>query len=120
MTRLKAMRAIGATPSMPVNPAEYLTDWLIEIGPTIVGAMGSGPIGWADIAAWQAINGIEVEPWEGRILRQLSASYLDQCHLARKAACPPPYSDFEREPATVRDRVSKQFAAMFRALSGQA
>src|SRR5690606_17265417 len=90
---------------LPPNPAEYLTDWLWEIGPSV----GDRSIGYVDLAAWQEIAGVEMEPWEARTLRRLSGEYLGQSVKARKPGCPPPYNG-EREMA--RDRVAAQFAAM--------
>tara|TARA_R110002072_G_scaffold38314_4_gene110916 strand:+ start:18670 stop:19011 length:342 start_codon:yes stop_codon:yes gene_type:complete len=97
------------TPLLPSNPANYLTDWLFEIGPTI----GEGLVGYQDMAAWQRISGVELMPWEARTLRRLSAEYSAERYRARKANCPPPYSE---QPAAVRDRVTEQFAAMMQAL----
>lgn len=111
MTRLQARRERSEAIPLPPNPAEYLTEWLIEIGPSI----GDRPIGYADLAAWQAISGIELEPWEARALRRLSGEYLGQSARARKPDCPPPWSG-----GIERDKVAAQFAAMMRAVTGRA
>ncbi|WP_165913229.1 hypothetical protein [Novosphingobium sp. ST904] len=95
---------------MPDNPAPYLTDWLIEIGPA---APGGDPLGWRDLAAWQDITGIELEPWEGRLIRRLSTDFVSQRHKAEKADCPPPYTGIEDDIPAMRQRVSAQIAAIF-------
>jgi Na+-transporting NADH:ubiquinone oxidoreductase subunit NqrB len=76
---------------MPANPAPHLTDWLIEIGLTETAGMGAAPIGWTTIAAWRAIAGVMIEPWEARLLRRLSVAYLAEGRKAESEHCPPPW-----------------------------
>lgn len=107
------MREQGQAILLPHNPAEYLTEWLLDIGP----AVGDRSLGYVDLAAWQAISGIELEPWEARTLRRLSGEWLGQSAKARQAACPPPFNG-DREAA--RDKVTSQFAAMMAAAKARA
>lgn len=97
---------------MPDNPAPHLVDWLFEIGP----ATGEHPIGFADLVAWQDITGVELDPWEARTLRRLSAEYLAQRHASRDPGAPPPYSAGVQAR---RDLVAKQFATMASALAAR-
>ena len=76
----------------PPNPAEYLTCWLFDIGPAVPGGFGVVAIGWRDLAGWQEITGIELRPWEARILRELSHAFVAQSREARKRDCPVPYA----------------------------
>lgn len=113
MTRLEAMTESRQAILLPPNPAEYLTDWLFDIGPSA----GDRSIGYTDLAAWQAISGVKLEPWEARTLRRLSGEYLGQMAKSRKAGSPPPYAG-ERQEA--RDKVTSQFAAMMNAAKARA
>lgn len=102
----------------PPNPAPYLTDWFLEIGPTAPGGMGDAPISWQDMAAWSQVTGIELDPWEGRTLRRLSIAHINQKYAAKKPGCIEPRLEADRAKAeeVSRDRVSSQFAAMVKAL----
>lgn len=103
------MRRDGVTIAMPPNPAPYLVDWWLDVGPVA----GDQPVGWADLATWGQITGIAPDPWEARTIRAMSAAFLTERHAARKADCPPP---FQRETrAAVEDRVARQFKAMLQA-----
>ena len=111
-SRMKVMRERDEPVSFPPNPAPHLTDWWLEIGPA-----GDGGIGWQDMTAWERLTGIELEPWEARTIRQMSIAYCNQRHDARKADCAAPYS--VDAPEVVQERVSGQFAAMFRVLQAR-
>ena len=77
----------------PFDEGEYLIGYLYELGPTVAAGMGAGPVTFAEMAAWQAARGFELEPWEARMLRRLSVDYLAESHRATKPDCPPPYID---------------------------
>lgn len=81
---------------MPDVDAEYLIDYLFEIGPTMAGGMGEAPLSHGELAAWQANVGIDLQPWEVRFLRNLSIEYLSQAQKSDKPDCPPPYGTAER------------------------
>jgi hypothetical protein len=110
---LRGMEANGVEPSMPDNPAPYLTRWLLEIGPSVPAGMGEGVIGWQDMAAWERLTGVELSPWEARTLRRMSQAFVNQRSDARKANCPEPFA----EPEAVAKRIDQQFAAMFKAFA---
>jgi hypothetical protein len=105
------MKKDGIVPLLPDNPAEYLTDWLFEIGP---GGGMDGPLGWQEMAAWEHLTGIELDPWEARTLRELSAEYLHERQEARKPDRLPPYTDkiTEERRAMVDRKVSSAFAGL--------
>lgn len=92
---------------LPDNPAPYLTNWLFEIGPV----EGDGPISWQAMAAWEGVSGIELDPWEARTIRRLSAEYLSEYHQAKRRDRPAPYG----EEQLSGDRVADQFRAMMTA-----
>lgn len=77
----------------PFDEGEYLIAYLYELGPTVAAGMGAGPVTFAEMAAWQAARGFELEPWEARLLRRLSVDYLAESHQATRRDCPPPYMD---------------------------
>lgn len=54
---------------------EYLLGWFYDVGPAETGGMGPAPLSYSEIRAWRLEQGIELNPWEARILRVLSASF---------------------------------------------
>lgn len=95
----------------PPNPAEYLTRWLFDIGPAVSGGMGMAALGWRDLADWQSITGVELLPWEARLIRELSHAFVAQNHASRKRDCPSPYSGDADEPR--RADVSSKIKSLF-------
>lgn len=100
---------------LPAIADKYLIDWWLEIGPTSPSSMGEGPIGWQDIAAWQALVLIDLNPFEATTIRRLSSEYLAQKHDAKKPSCPAPYSEVEQAETVA---VDNQFRAMMLAFGG--
>lgn len=91
VSRLKQMQADGIEPMMPpVPPAPYL-DWLLELGPTEAAGMGVVAVGWRTIDAWCSRTGVDLAPWEARLLRRLSGEWLAESDRARKPDCPAPW-----------------------------
>lgn len=102
--------ARGEMPSFPHIDAPHVADWWLEIGPTVPGGMGECPLGWQDLAAWQAITGIELAAWEARAIRSMSREFVNFRDEARKADCPPPYlSDIQDK----RKKVGLQVRSIF-------
>lgn len=85
---------------MPPNPAPHITDWLIELGITEAAGMGAAPLSWREIAAWADGICVPVQPWERRLLRRLSATYLAEGRKSESEHCPPPW----RMGVTARER----------------
>lgn len=113
--RADRLKADGITLVLPPNPAPYLSDWLMELGPTAPGAMSHTAISWRDIAAWQELTGVQLLPWEAVLLRALSAAFANEMHRAEDPACPPPWS----ERASIEDNraaVSRKLGMTFKAL----
>lgn len=90
----------GVTPQMPPNVAPHIIDRLIDIGLTEAAGMGVVPIGWTTINAWCDRTGVDLPPWEARMLRRLSADYIAQSRKAEDETCPPPW----QAPITARQR----------------
>jgi len=90
MTRLQTIEHQGKEPELPFLAAgDYLVDHLFSAGPIAYGPSGAVPLSHSDIAAYQHNNGIELQPWEVRCLRRLSASYSAASHDAADIDCPP-------------------------------
>lgn len=109
------MRKAKIRPHLPPNPAPYLIDWLFEIGPSVAVGMGEGPLGWGDLAHWQALSGVALNAWEARTLRRLSGDWLGERHRAEKDDAPAPALRREDVEAN-RDAVSAKLERAFDAL----
>ena len=102
-------------PELPsVDGAAYLVAYLWDMGPTMVAGMGLGPLTHEEIRAWQSNTGVWLQPWEARILRQLSMDYIVQMRDAEKADCPPPWSAAARvvDRSSVTDRMLHSIRAL--------
>ena len=114
--RLQTLQARGVDPDLPdPGPAGYLAGYLWEIGPTVSGGMGPAPIGWRDMQAWQDVTGMQLQPWEARLLRQCSQVYIAQLHDAEAHDAAAPYTastaDPERRNAVI-DRLGSILSGM--------
>ena len=115
MTRLQTLRDQGMQPDLPnAGLAAYLVDYLFEAGPVVSNAMGTQPLGWPELAAWQQGTGIELQPWEARALKILSTAYLASAQAAQAYDCPPPWST--KPVPEARDRISNALKNIFQGL----
>jgi hypothetical protein len=99
LSRIDDLKRKKILPSMPPNPAPHITDWLIEMGLTEAAGMGTAAISSRELAAWQDNTGIRLEPWVGRLIRQLSKTYIAEGRLAESENCPAPW----RAPVSQRE-----------------
>lgn len=112
--RIEGMKAAGIEPELPPNPLPYITEWLFEVGPTSPGGMGPAAVSWRDLEAWRALAGVDLMPWEAKLLRRLSTDFVNELHDAKKPDCPAPWaSETERN----RDAVSRKVGNAFKALA---
>lgn len=106
LSRFQQMGGEKATLPMPPNPAPHIIGWLTEIGLVDGGGMGMAPLRWSEIAAWQAVSGVTLEPWAARLIRRLSVEYVAMSRKAENENCPSPWrapvSDWERDTETER------------------
>ncbi len=117
-TRAQDIIARGGTPLYPrLDGEEYLLGYWLDLGMCSSGANGYVPLGAAEIDAWTRGTGVELQPWEFGILRQMSRAYLEQLAASEKPDCPPPYGDpvnvFDR--GVVSAKITNQFKAMLQA-----
>lgn len=85
------MKKDGIEPKLPPNPAPHIIHRLTEIGLTEANGMGASPLSWREIEAWQRSTNVCLDPWEARLIRQLSREYLSEAHRAESENCPPPW-----------------------------
>lgn len=76
----------------PVEAGNYLVDYLFEVGPVMSGGMGAMVVTHEELQAWQRNTGIDLQPWEARGLRRLSAEYLGESRRGEDPHCPPPWA----------------------------
>lgn len=116
VSRAKAMKDKGETPLLPPNPAPYLVNWLFDIGPS--SGMDSA-ISWQDMEAWERINGVFLEPWEAKILRDLSRQYLYEGQEARRLDRAAPYNGETADIIERRQSVDQKIRSAFSGLKGK-
>ena len=91
LSRIEELRKNRIPPPMPPNPAPHIVNRLIEMGLTEAAGMGVAPLSWREIDAWCARTGVDLDPWEARLIRRLSAEYLAEGRRAESETCPPPW-----------------------------
>jgi hypothetical protein len=73
---------------MPECAALYLVEYLIELGVTY----GEQSLLYSEIESWQRQSGVELQPWEARVVKHLSEAYLSESHAARDPDAKAPWS----------------------------
>jgi hypothetical protein len=97
------MERSGEDYHLPECSTPFLVERLLEIGPVLAGPMGSAAFSWRDLQAWQECTGIQLPPWQARMLVDLSREYAAFIQTAEKQDCPPPWSE---PPLTEDKRIS--------------
>lgn len=117
VSRMQRLMAEGVDLPLPAIPGEgaYLVAHLLEVGPVSASAAGSSPVSWTDLQAWQQQIGVELQPWETRMLRSLSTAYAAELRRAEAHDALSPMaaevtSNEQRE--SVARRVGIEFRAM--------
>ncbi|WP_404711483.1 hypothetical protein [Sphingomonas sp. MMS24-J13] len=85
------MKKGGIKPPLPPTSMPHIASRLMEIGPTQPAGMGVAPLSWSEINAWCDRTGIEIAPWEARLIRRLSVEYIAFGRKAEAENCPPPW-----------------------------
>lgn len=113
LTRGEKIEANGGTPLFPEVDAAYLIQHWFSVGLTGHGAMGPTALSALELMAWQQGTGVDLVPWEFRVLREMSRAYVAQYHDSEEPACPPPYGEQAKEYD--RDAVAKKISDIFKA-----
>jgi hypothetical protein len=95
-SRMKRLIDGGQPIPLPEINVDYILAYLWEVGPTISGGMGEAPLSHAELLAWQTNVGIDLQPWESRMLRRLSVDYLVESQNATEPDCPAPFGAITR------------------------
>ena len=70
-------------PQVPPGGSDFWT-WFWELADGRGGnGFGPLPLSWQDMDAWARISGIELQPWQARILRAMDAAWLEAADAAR-------------------------------------
>jgi hypothetical protein len=92
-----------------------LLEYLLEIGPADATGMGAVPISFQEIESWQHQVGVELAPWEVRMLRSLSREYVGELNAATKPDRPMPWEPGKQQ--TIQAAANNLRAAV-RAMAG--
>lgn len=104
LSRLDDMKRSGILPAMPANPLPHIVEWLVEMGISESNGMGASPLSWQEISAWCERTGVDLSPWEARLIRALSVEYIGFSRRAEDENCPSPC----RTEVTQRERDTEQ------------
>jgi hypothetical protein len=108
-SRLQTLQDTGVPAELPEVDLGYLVAYLWDVGPTLSSSGGESPLTRTELRAWQEDMGLELQPWESRILMRLSHDYLIQIQKARKPDCQAPYMKRQTMRAHVAAKVDELF-----------
>ncbi len=122
--------AQGGEPALPdVGEVSYLLGYWQDLGLVASGAMGAVRLSAQELMAWQEGSAITLDPWEFRVLREMSAHYISSLHESAAPEFPAPLSDShsptlgapssEPDRVLIQKKVVKQFKAFMLAQSSQ-
>lgn len=89
--RVERYKKDGGPPMPPLEDGEHLVDYLLEVGPVQPTGMGSVPLTFGELQAWQQQVGLDLQPWEVSMLRRLSRDYVAEAHRASSPAAKAPW-----------------------------
>lgn len=111
-SRREKLEARGIDIGMPPVDAPYLIGYLWDVGPTKSSGMGASPIEQPDIESFQRNMGIELQPWEVRVLIRMSREYVSESSKATRSDYPAPWMPERYD--THRADVAKSLRAAMR------
>lgn len=88
----------------PISGGYYLLEYLFEFGPTDGDKALNAPI----LESWERLLGIEWQPWQSRLLVQMSRAYMGEMHRATKRDAPPPWAEFAKPWRWVQQQKSER------------
>lgn len=113
---MERLQADGVEPQLPpLSCGELLIAYLFEVGPIAAGGMGPVAIDWVQIDAWQRRVGLDLPPWQSRLLIRLSGDYLSEWMAASDDTRPAPWHPEDMTEAN-RAAVGRQAKNAMRAL----
>jgi hypothetical protein len=88
-----------------VEAGAYLLGYLQELDFCQQNGMGTAPLSFQELQAWQSSTGLALSSWETLALRQLSRDYIDQLARSRDPSEPAPYQteDLPRQREAVHN-----------------
>lgn len=103
----------GKPLGLPPRPLlSYMIDALFEAGPTTTSSMGDSlSLDWPTVWAYAQATGALVEPWEFRVIMQLSREYLTAKVEGQEAANVAPVDQESVGAKHDRELVDKQLRA---------
>lgn len=94
------MKKNGLPVLLPPNPLPGVINRLMDMGLSEAAGMGVAPLSWLTIEAYQRTMGLDLPPWETKLIRQLSTEYVAESRRAESENCPSPW----HSPVTARER----------------
>ena len=90
-----------------VDAGIHIFEHLIDAGIFTDGISGPISLTHIELFAWQANNGVYLQPWEVKLIRALSQDYISSSRAAKEASCPPPWlpEPTEEERAAVVPKI---------------
>ena len=118
--------AQGGEPALPdVGEVSYLLGYWQDLGLVASGAMGAVRLSAQELMAWQEGSAITLDPWEFRVLREMSAHYISSLHESAAPEFPAPLSTSRSAPLSAtldasssepdRDLIQKKVVNQFKA-----
>jgi hypothetical protein len=115
--RAEKITANGGTPLMPPVDADYLIGYWQDMGLVSNTGMGAASLSALEIDAFCRLSAVELDPWEFKALREMSANYASHLHLGENPNQPPPYGSLTQEydRQVVGKKVTNAFKAFLMA-----
>lgn len=92
-SRYEKYRGTALADLPDVIAADYLLDYLMEVGPANSNGMGIQPITYSEIKDWADVTSTEIAAWDAHIIRHLSRAYVNAYNEAKKPTAPAPYME---------------------------
>lgn len=87
------IEALGGKPPPlpPIAFGDHLVGYLMEVGPVSSNGMGTVPVSFAELRAWQAVCEHSMSAWDFQTLHAMSVAYMRECGTADSPNAPPPW-----------------------------
>lgn len=95
-----------------VDYAEYLLNYLYEVGFSKPSSMGIRPIDWIDLNNWSQVTHTELTNWESLTMIYLSKVYVEQWYASNEKIVPAPYQQEEPDKKVIANQVASVLRSM--------